>query len=146
MQVVHIRYPLTQHVLHTARPAAIALGFFDGVHLGHQQLLKRVREMASQLNIRPGIMTFHPHPREVLGSRGPFYYVTPLEEKLRQMAHYGMEIAYIAYFDQQFSEVAPGQFVDNVLKPLNVKGVVVGYNYTFGHKASGKAEDLKQLG
>ena len=145
MEVVHIHYPLTQQMLPAAQPAAIALGFFDGIHLGHQQLLKRARGMASRLNIAPGIMTFDPHPREVLGNRGPFYYVTPLEEKLRQMAQYGMEIVYIAHFDRPFSEVTPGQFVDDVLIPLKVKGVVVGYNYTFGHKASGKAEDLKQL-
>lgn len=146
MQVVHIRYPVNTAMLKSVCPSVVALGFFDGVHLGHQDLLKETRELAKPLNALPGIMTFEPHPREVLGHGGPFQYVTPLKEKLCQMEHYGMDIAYVVHFNHEFAAVSPRGFVEEVLIPLQIKGAVVGFDYTFGHKAAGKAEDLKRLG
>lgn len=145
MQVIHIRYPMDQSVLQRISPSVVAIGFFDGVHLGHQDLLKETRKLAAQLNVPPGIITFDPHPREVLGKSGPFQYVTPLKEKLRQMKHFGIDIAYVVHFDREFAALSPHDFIEEVLIPLHIKGAVVGFNYTFGHRAAGKADDLKRL-
>lgn len=145
MEVVNIRYPLHIDKPETVRPSVVAIGYFDGVHLGHQGVLKQARDLAVRLNQVPGVMTFHPHPREVLGFDGYREYLTPLPEKLRQMEHAGMELAYVVHFDRDLAAVSPRGFVEKVLLPLEIKGAVIGFNYTFGHKASGKAEDLQRL-
>lgn len=147
MQVEHIHYPLDVSKRHSLSPSVVAIGFFDGVHLGHQHVLEKTRHLAKRLNLAPGFMTFDPHPREVLQpGRARPYLLTPLAEKLAQMEKHGMEKAYVVRFDRDFAALSPEAFVNDVLCALNIKGVVVGFNFTFGHKAAGKAEDLMRLG
>lgn len=145
MQVQHIRYPIIPDPMIQINPSAVAIGSFDGIHVGHRTVFNRTKEMAKQQNILAGAMTFHPHPREVLRPGTSFECLTPLPEKLRQMEREGMDIAYVVHFDRELAALPPHRFIDEVLIPLGIKGVVVGFNYTFGHKARGKAEDLKRL-
>src|SRR5690606_42160705 len=91
-------------------------------------------------------MTFHPHPRDVLGKSKLSGYITPLPDKLRQFARLGVDRTYVMKFDRLFADRTKEQFVEEVLIPLQVKGVVVGFNFCFGRGASGRAEDLKTLG
>ena len=109
-------------------------------------MIRRARELAARLGVASAVMTFHPHPREVLGKSKLSGYITPLPDKLRQFARLGVDRTYVMKFDRLFADRTKEQFVEEVLIPLQVKGVVVGFNFCFGRGASGRAEDLKTLG
>lgn len=145
MQVQHICYPIIPDPKSQRHPSAVAIGSFDGIHLGHRTVFNRTKEMARKMDVLAGAMTFHPHPREILHPGRPFECLTPLPEKLRQMERERMDIAYVVHFDRELAALSPRRFVEEVLIPLHIEGVIVGFNYTFGHKASGKAEDLIRL-
>ena len=144
METKHLTYPLNQ--LTDQEPISLAIGFFDGVHLGHQAVIQEAISLAQELNVAPAVMTFDPHPREVLGQEAIHRYLTPYQDKLEQFARLGIKKVYVVRFDRNFASLSKEAFVTQFLLPLGVKGVVTGFNFTFGHKAEGKAEDLITLG
>ncbi len=144
METVQLSYPLD--LKKTYPPAVLAIGYFDGVHRGHQTVIRRARELAARLGVSSAVMTFHPHPREVLGKANISRYITPLRDKLRQFDRLGVDRTYVMKFDRLFADRTKEQFVEEVLIPLQVKGVVVGFNFCFGRGASGRAEDLITMG
>ncbi|MFS8513252.1 MAG: bifunctional riboflavin kinase/FAD synthetase [Planifilum fulgidum] len=144
METVQLSYPLDSDK--TYPPAVLAIGYFDGVHRGHQSVIRRARELAARLGVASAVMTFHPHPREVLGKSKLSGYITPLPDKLHQFALLGVDRTYVMKFDRLFADRTKEQFVEEVLIPLQVHGVVVGFNFCFGRGASGRAEDLKTIG
>ncbi|WP_166237885.1 bifunctional riboflavin kinase/FAD synthetase [Paenibacillus turpanensis] len=144
MIVHHLSYPLsTREPSH--RNLVLSIGDFDGVHLGHREVLGRSVRIAGETGGVSAVMTFHPHPREVLGLEQYARYLTPLEDKLREFEQLGLEEAYVVQFDKPFSSVSPERFVDEVLIPLGVSTVIVGFNFTFGHKGAGTPELLQEL-
>jgi riboflavin kinase/FMN adenylyltransferase len=126
---------------------SLAIGFFDGVHLGHADVVRRAVAMARQRGQTPAVMTFDPHPRVVLGQGDQYRTVlTPLEDKLRLMAGLGVEAAYVIRFDRDFAAVTAERFVRELLLPLDVRTVVVGFDFSFGHRGQGNAESLRLFG
>ncbi|SDW32716.1 FMN adenylyltransferase /riboflavin kinase [Marininema mesophilum] len=144
METIHITYPLREEL--PSGPVALAIGYFDGVHRGHQAVIESARRLAESTGAKTGIMIFHPHPREVLGKGTMSHYLTPLPEKLRQFAKLGVDRTYVVRFDKDFARLSKESFVKEVLLPLEVSGMACGFNFSFGQGAEGKAEDLKQLG
>ncbi|RKP55504.1 bifunctional riboflavin kinase/FAD synthetase [Cohnella endophytica] len=123
---------------------SLAIGFFDGVHLGHQEVVRQAVALARRQGLVPAVMTFDPHPRVVLGQGSQYRTVlTPLGDKLALLAELGVEAAYIIHFDRAFSEVTAEQFVKSFILPLNVKATTVGFDFAFGHKGEGNAEALR---
>jgi len=148
LRIVTLRYPLDSTAVSGVHAdSAIAIGYFDGVHAGHQAVIGRAVESARRSGLQAAAMTFHPHPKEVLG-RGERYTaaLTPLEEKLRRFASLGIEIAYVVAFDHAFAAVTPEAFVSEVLRALRVKTVVVGFDFTFGSRGAGTPALLRELG
>ncbi|MFS0727889.1 bifunctional riboflavin kinase/FAD synthetase [Paenibacillus sp. 1P07SE] len=148
MKTIELSYPLTEQQLdNCALPQTLAIGHFDGVHKGHQQVIRRAVDTARAAGLCPSIMTFHPHPREVLAQEKPYLtYLTPLDDKMALFAELGVEVAYVFRFDLTFAAVSPSHFVEEVLLPLQVKQAVVGFDFSFGHRGEGKAETLRELG
>ncbi|TCS92552.1 bifunctional riboflavin kinase/FAD synthetase [Hazenella coriacea] len=144
MQIINLSYPFQPHTFDVE--VTMALGYFDGVHLGHQAVIQEAIRLAHLSGTEPAVMTFHPHPREVLGKAKITRYLTPLSEKLASFSELGVKRAYVMKFDTEFAQLTKEEFVQQVLVPLQVKGVVTGFNYSFGRFASGKAEDLAILG
>lgn len=144
MQIINLSYPFQPHL--SEADVTMALGYFDGVHLGHQAVILEAIRLAKLSNTEPAVMTFHPHPREVLGKDKITRYITPLSEKIEYFARLGVKRTYLMKFDLGFAQLSKEEFVHQVLVPLRVKGVVTGFNYSFGRFASGKAEDLARLG
>lgn len=142
MHVHYLTYPLKQIV---RKHQVLALGYFDGIHRGHQEVLLRTKELAKKFFANPGVLTFHPHPSEVLGNNPVRKYITPLEEKIEQIHKYGINTVYIMNFDFSFSQVAKEEFVEEMVSTLSIKGIVTGFNFTFGKGAAGKVEDLKEM-
>nr|WP_277603107.1 bifunctional riboflavin kinase/FAD synthetase [Brevibacillus sp. SYP-B805] len=136
-------YPLPEQ-LETA-PCAMAVGFFDGVHLGHRRVIQKAIDVASANGWQSAVMTFDPHPREVLGQSGYTRYLTPLPDKLEQLEKMGVDTTYVMKFDIGFSAVYPEDFVAECLLPLQARHIVVGFDYTFGYRGMGTAQTLQEL-
>ncbi|QYR19728.1 bifunctional riboflavin kinase/FAD synthetase [Paenibacillus sp. sptzw28] len=148
MEIISLQYPvLLSDAARSAQPKTLAIGHFDGVHKGHQNVIRRSVEAAGSAGIQSAVMTFDPHPKEVLG-QGQQYLscLTPLREKVERFRGLGVDIVYIVKFDLNFSVVTPGEFVQLVLRPLQVKKAIVGFDFTFGARGAGKPDTLKMLG
>ncbi len=126
---------------------SLAIGFFDGVHLGHQEVIRQAVSTAREKGLVPAVMTFDPHPRVVLGHGSQYEGVlTPLEDKLLLFAELGVEAAYVIRFEREFSEVTAERFVKSLILPLGVQSTTVGFDFSFGHRGQGDAEALKRYG
>jgi riboflavin kinase / FMN adenylyltransferase len=124
----------------------VALGNFDGVHLGHQEVLRRAVEEGRRGGMKVVAATFHPHPRVVLGAGDPPKLLTPLALRCEMLLAYGADEVWVIPFDVALSRKTPEQFVRDVLIREGGAGVVVvGENFRFGHKAAGEFRDLLRL-
>lgn len=141
MEIKYITHPIQ---FQNEKPKVMALGFFDGVHLGHQELLRKAKEIARRKNAICSVMTFYPHPSEVLTGKNRTF-ITPLVEKINKMKQFGIERLYIVRFDKAFASVEPMDFIQKYIISMNVKHVVVGFDYTFGKKAKGNIEVLERV-
>jgi riboflavin kinase/FMN adenylyltransferase len=129
------------------RGAVVTIGNFDGVHLGHQKIIRTVLEEAGALGAKTMAITFDPHPlRLFLHDRGP-KLLTPREEKARLMNLYGVDSNLFINFTREFASMAPEDFVRNILvETLGVRAVVVGNGYAFGKGKTGTTDFLRRQG
>jgi riboflavin kinase / FMN adenylyltransferase len=124
----------------------VALGNFDGVHLGHQAVLRRAVEVGRERGARVVATTFDPHPRAVLGAGGSPGLLTTLGLRREALLSYGADEVRVITFDLDLSKKSPREFVRDVLVGKMVaEAVVVGENFRFGHKAAGDVRDLAAL-
>lgn len=144
MEVIHLKYP---HQLEApAGPYSLAVGFFDGVHLGHQAVINGAIETAKQLNVKSAVMTFDPHPSIVLGGRKEqVFYVTPLQQKLDTLKSLGVDTTFVVHFTSDFAKLSPEAFVQTFIKDLNVVHVTAGFDYSFGAFGKGDMELMQSL-
>ena len=123
-----------------ARPRAVALGTFDGVHRGH----RRVLDAAVAAGHTPTAVTFDPHPRIALGY--DVELLTPLERRLELLGEAGIDEALVVEFDLEVAQLGPEEFVERMLVPIGTDVVVAGANFRFGRGRSGDLEFLRRLG
>jgi len=145
VEVIRLSYPYAQSENVPATGQAIAIGDFDGVHLGHRSVIEQCLSQARLFGVPASIMTFDPHPREVLGKPQYSRYLTPLGEKIRLFGQLGVDRVYIVEFTEQLAKVSPGDYFEHMLRPLRPKAIVVGFDFTFGHMGQGTADTLKRL-
>ncbi|MCL6558343.1 MAG: bifunctional riboflavin kinase/FAD synthetase [Firmicutes bacterium] len=123
----------------------IGMGNFDGVHVGHQKLISEMVSMAEEIDGTPAVFTFHPHPLAVLNPENSPLLLISQQAKQRIMAKLGVEVLLLVPFDIDFARLLPEDFIRSVLhEEIGVKGIVVGYNYTFGHRGQGTPEMLER--
>lgn len=142
MKVITLHHPHT--IQKNELPElSLALGFFDGVHLGHQKVIQSAIEYAEKNGLQSGVMTFDPHPSVVLSSKKTeVEYLTTLDRKLERFEKMGVEWAFVVRFTSGFANLEPQQFVDQYLLPLNVVHVTAGFDYTYGKFGRGTMETL----
>lgn len=127
--------------------AVVTIGNFDGVHLGHQALLKKAVSLARAAGRPSAALTFWPHPLKVLSPERPLALLTPFERKMSLIERTGIDLLYCAEFDQAFSRQPPEEFVRSYLvEKIGCRAVIVGDHFAFGKDRAGKAEDLIRLG
>ena len=128
----------------TGGPTVVAIGNFDGVHLGHREVLAAARAL------RPGAplvaVTFWPHPMVVLRPDAPPELLCDLSERIDLLRHAGADEVRVVEFSRRIADWSPQEFVEHVLAPLHPATVVVGENFRFGHRALGTVETLRELG
>ncbi len=114
-----------------------ALGYFDGVHLGHQKVIQTAKAIADENKWQSAVMTFHPHPAVVLGKADRIPAITPLAEKEKAINKLGIDLLYVVRFDEAFSRLSPQQFIEDYIVELSIKHVVAGFDYTYGRFGKG---------
>lgn len=127
--------------------AVVAIGKFDGVHVGHKALIDAAAEKADELKAPLGVLTFEPHPRAVFEPDSqPFLLSTP-EVRARTMAELGVDVLLAQSFDREFAGLSPEDFVQSVLiDGMKVQHVVVGHDFRFGRKRAGDPDLLRRMG
>jgi riboflavin kinase/FMN adenylyltransferase len=125
--------------------AVVAIGIFDGVHLGHQAILARAKAMSDGGEVVA--LTFDPHPRQIFQPEKNLTMLVSLDRRVELLRQYGADAVVVIDFDKEFAAMPPAEFVSKVLvKHLQISGAVVGANFTYGHKAAGKVADLIRSG
>jgi riboflavin kinase / FMN adenylyltransferase len=129
------------------RKVCLAIGFFDGVHLGHQQIIRQTTTDARQHEALALILTFDKHPNTVIAPDRAPALIYPLEQKLRVIESLEADVTLVVHFDKAFSERSGEEFVRTLAGEAGpIRSICVGANFTFGHKRSGNVELLRRLG
>lgn len=127
------------------KPSIVTIGTFDGVHLGHQKILDRLHNLKKTLNLSTVVLTFTPHPRKVLfPNQTDLKLITLVDEKLELLKNNKVDVAVVYPFDVAFSQLDAEEYIKTILvKQLNVKHLVIGYDHKFGKNREGSIETLK---
>jgi riboflavin kinase/FMN adenylyltransferase len=129
------------------RNTVLTLGTFDGVHLGHQQIIRTVVQKAKSNKMRNFILTFDPHPRKVLSNDNKVYLLSSLDEKIELFEKLGIENLFVINFTKEFSQQSAEEFITNYLvKRIGLSEIVVGYDHHFGKGRGGNADTLTGVG
>jgi riboflavin kinase/FMN adenylyltransferase len=136
-----------QALPHSDGPSVVTVGFFDGVHLGHQEVFRRTVEAATERAARSVAVTFDRHPRETLTPGGEPRLLTTVERKASLIEACGVDVLVVLEFTKAFSQVSAEDFVRDVLVGgLHAIHARVGANFTFGHRAAGTVTTLREVG
>ncbi len=128
------------------RPTAATIGVFDGVHRGHQTVLKHVVESARKHDMASAAITFHPHPRQVLRPDLTTEYVTSLEDRLSLIMRTGLDGVATVSFTSEFAQTDAGDFVRMLVEEFNLALLVIGEDFALGRQRGGDPETLAALG
>lgn len=135
----------TIYSINKNKPRAICLGYFDGIHLGHQELIKKTVEEARNYNLVPTFLTFDPDPNYVLGYKTKNELIMPLNDRFELVKKLGIEDIIVLKFDIESMNLEPNEFIDYLLNELLVKNITVGFDFNFGKKGKGRVKDLLLL-
>ena len=139
------RYSQFEHV--SVNASAVAIGNFDGVHLGHRALLDRAVRRANAIGARPAVLTFDPHPVRILAPSKAPPLITREADKYALLEAAGIEVILAQRFDRAFAGLSPDDFAGKVLaQGLAARHVIVGYDFRFGARRAGDVETLRDLG
>lgn len=137
MKIIKIDYQK-----HVKLPPAIACaGFFDGVHIGHQELIRTALKRSGELGLPVSIITFDPDPVEVFAGKQKNLHINDLENRLELFEHYGADYAYVIHFTLELSQLSPEGFIE-FLNRLNISHLVCGFDFSFGFRGEGNTGTL----
>jgi riboflavin kinase/FMN adenylyltransferase len=128
-------------------PCVLAIGNFDGIHLGHQALLEKLIQTAKERGLSSAVMTFEPHPRELFTPDNAPSRLCSLREKLEYFSNAGVARVYVCAFNRRFAKVTADEFMQRILRhSLNAQGILVGEDFRFGAQRVGSTQDIVQAG
>lgn len=131
----------------TDKKVVATLGTFDGVHIGHQMIIKKLVDAAKELDAESLVLTFFPHPRMVLKQDHGIRLLNTLEEKQELLAHLGLDNLVVQKFDLDFANLTAEEFVKQVLvDTFNISKIIIGYDHRFGKNRTADIHDLKRFG
>jgi riboflavin kinase/FMN adenylyltransferase len=129
------------------RQSVVTIGTFDGVHIGHKTILKRVVETAKKENLDSVVLTFFPHPRMVLQQNSDIKLLNTIEERTQLLEKTGLDHLVIHPFTHAFSRLTALEYVRDILvNSLKAKKIIIGYDHRFGRNRNADIEDLKEFG
>jgi riboflavin kinase/FMN adenylyltransferase len=124
-------------------PTYIALGNFDGLHLGHMQLINKTVELSKENYAKSMVCTFENHPLSIINPEISPKLIMDNDTKIKLLENVGIDIVNLVNFDKEFMKTTPEEFIKSMVNFYNVKGIVVGFNYRFGYKNLGDVEMLE---
>ncbi|HET8886014.1 MAG TPA: bifunctional riboflavin kinase/FAD synthetase [Salinimicrobium sp.] len=125
----------------------VTIGTFDGVHIGHQKIIKKLVKSAKKEDLESVILTFFPHPRMVLQKDDSIKLINTIDEKKQLLAAEGVDHLIVHPFTKEFSQMEAAEFVQEILlKQLKAKKIIIGYDHRFGKNRSADISDLKKFG
>ena len=125
----------------------LTIGTFDGVHLGHQKILKKLLQVSNNKDLESTVLTFFPHPRTILNPSKPLKLINSISERIDLFKKSHIKNLIIHPFDKKFSEYDPEKYVYEILvKQLNAKIILIGYDHKFGKNRSADINDLIEFG
>lgn len=128
-------------------PCALAIGNFDGVHIGHQALIRRAATFAERNGLEPAVLTFDPHPTAIVAPDRVPELICTLEQRLRLLSGAGVRRILVLPFTSEVARLSPEEFVSQILiGSLQTRGVFVGDNFRFGYRQAGTPDVLRRLG
>lgn len=123
----------------------IALGSFDGLHLGHSKLVNKAIELAKKNNGKSMVYTFKNHPLSIINKELVPKLLMDIDQKRKVLSSMGLDYLTLVEFDENFMKICPEDFIANIVKKYNAKSIVVGFNYRFGYKNLGDVDLLEEL-
>jgi len=126
--------------------ACVTIGNFDGVHKGHQELISATCAKAKALGLSSVVVTFDPHPRRVLQPTNTPPFITLTTQKLELISKIGPDVTLVLPFSMAMAKLTPAEFISQYLSPLNMKELVIGYDYAMGKGRCGDHAALTELG
>ncbi len=133
--------------LPSLKNAVITIGTFDGVHLGHQQIIKQLAAEAERINGETAIITFHPHPRKIVGGPSVIQLLNTLEEKIELLEAKGIQHLVVIPFTEEFADQPANEYIENFLvKRFHPHTIIIGYDHQFGKGRSGDYHLLEDMG
>ncbi len=146
MNVIHLKYPHQLNERESSTSYSLAIGFFDGVHKGHQAVIQSAIDKAKELNVKSAVMTFDPHPSIVLGGRKEkVFYITPLQQKNHILKELGVDTVFVVQFTSDFAKLTPNEFINYFIRELKVVHVTAGFDFSFGAFGKGNMDTMKEL-
>lgn len=137
----------TLEAIQNIKPTAVALGNFDGVHLGHQELIRQAVKKAGDAGLKSAVFTFSNHPKDLLPKEKKVKNILVKSDKERIIESLGVDYLFNVPFTRRIMTMSPAAFVEELLlDKFNMKAAFCGFNYHFGHKAQGNPEVLRQMG
>jgi riboflavin kinase/FMN adenylyltransferase len=135
-----------ENAISSHRRSVVAIGMFDGVHKGHQRIIRTAVKKAKEKKARSAVLTFDRHPLEVVkpGSHPPILTSAPL--KVRLIESLGVDRVVVIHFTREFSQLGPEEFIERIRSRFNIEEIVVGENFHFGEGAAGNVAFLKEYG
>ena len=125
----------------------VTIGTFDGVHIGHQKIIKRLVDIAHKKHLNSVVLTFFPHPRMVLQNNNDIKLLNTIEERETILSDLGLDYLVVKTFTKKFANLSAEEFVKNILvDKLNAKHIIIGYDHRFGKGRSANIDDLKSFG
>ena len=125
---------------------ALTVGSFDGVHLGHLDVIEHAVRAAAELKAAPALITFEPHPRCVLDPANCPQSITTLQEKLALIEKAGIEHAIVLRFDRELAALSPHEFIERLAAAMDIRRWVIGFDFAFGRGRTGNADWLRSHG
>lgn len=125
-------------------PTYVALGNFDGLHLGHMSLIDRTVQLAKENNAKSMVYIFQNHPLTVINPEISPKLIMSNSTKIKLLEDSGIDIVNLVSFDKDFMKITPEEFIKNMVNFYNAKGIIIGFNYRFGYKNLGDAEMLQR--
>lgn len=126
--------------------SVLVLGMFDGVHLGHQALMRKARALADRYGVEMVVMTFDRHPLSLIAPAMAPTMLTTAQERMRLIEAQGADVVCVAPFTEELRDIAPEDFVNLLVARWHPKAVVIGFNYNFGRHGAGTADTMRRLG
>lgn len=141
MKIIYLK---EHEFVSSLQPSVIAIGYFDGLHLGHMQLIRRVEKIASQTGLKKGFMTFNQHPKIVFG-QNDFQYLMTLQQKISIIEKRGFDYFFVIEFNQSVAQKKPDEFINDYIVKNRIKYIVCGFDFHFGDHGKGDSQTLKNF-